>query len=399
MDARTKIGAGVLGISTAVTGTIDATTLKEVPLERLEIVAEERVEAKQIGNRVETTFPWKDQEGIKITYDMGAPGVLERVRDKRKREVITEVVDFGDGGFKIDILLNEKPDTNRFCYLIEGAEQYDFFYQPPLTAEEIEQGAERPEEIVGSYAVYHKELKNHVAGRENYATGKVMHIPRPQVWELNDEENTKEWAELSYEDGELCVTARQEFLDEATYPVRIDPTFGYTSVGASQATAFEGYTDNEYIAGTAFTLSEDAAVESISVGTWLTDMINPGGSIFLEDGNGANSHTLIAGPASGARTGDFTTHVLSAELTAGNYILAMTQDDFSGGSSVESSYRFDSTGSNRWYYQVGYYNGNVPSTWSRAESGTGRNFSIYVTYTSGGGGGSPTPAQDVIWFD
>ena len=60
-----------------------------------------------------------------------------------------------------------------------------------------------------------------------------MHIPRPQVWELNDEENTKEWAELSYDNGELCVTARQEFLDEATYPVRIDPTFGYTSMGAS----------------------------------------------------------------------------------------------------------------------------------------------------------------------
>lgn len=231
MDFK-KTGAGIVAGTSLVFGGVDAAVLKEQPLERVETIADERVEARQIDDRVETTFPWKDQQGLKVVADLGKPSIGERLADKRKKEVITEVVNFGEGGFKVDILLNEKPDTNRFCYTIEGAENYDFFYQPELTPEEIERGEYRPPEIIGSYAVYHKELKNHRVGGENYATGKVMHIPRPQVWELNDE-STKEWAGLSYDDGELCVTVRQGFLDEAEYPVRVDPTFGYTSVGGS----------------------------------------------------------------------------------------------------------------------------------------------------------------------
>ena len=223
-----------LSVTAILMGGVDASVLAETPLERVETIANERVEAKQIGNVVETTLPWKGELGLKVKYDMGEPTVAEKFKDKRNKEVITETVDFGDGGFKVDILLNEKPSTNVFCYQIEGAENYDFFYQPPLTAEEIAEGSSRPESIEGSYAVYHKTLKNHREGAENYATGKVMHIPRPQVWELNNQASTTEWADLSYseQDG-LCVTARQEFLDNATYPVRIDPTFGYTTLGAS----------------------------------------------------------------------------------------------------------------------------------------------------------------------
>jgi len=243
-----------LGATLMIMGGVDASVLNEKPIERVEMVTNNRVEAKQIGNKVETTLSWKDQAGIKVSYDMGKPTIGERFADKRKREVITEKVDFmsEDGtpnGFKVDILLNEKPTTNVFCYDIEGAENYDFFYQPEITDEEAEQNREgvedtrtlleikrsiRPENIVGSYAVYHKTLKNHEVGKENYATGKVMHIPRPQVWSLSSDD-TKIWADMHYDEkkGQLCVTAPQSFLDSAEYPVRIDPTFGYTSVGAS----------------------------------------------------------------------------------------------------------------------------------------------------------------------
>jgi len=195
---------------------------------------------EQIGDVVETTLPWKDQPGLTVAYDMGEPSITERLADKRTEQVIVETVDFGEGGFKIDVLLSEKPDTNRFCYQIEGAENYDFFYQPPLTAEEIAEGASRPPEIEGSYAVYHKTLKNHEIGKENYATGKVMHIPRPQVWEIGNEEKTKQWADLSYTDGQLCVTTPQDFIDNADYKngVRIDPTFGYMTIGASDSGTF-----------------------------------------------------------------------------------------------------------------------------------------------------------------
>jgi hypothetical protein len=73
--------------------------------------------------------------------------------------------------FEIEIVLDEKPATNAFR--IEGAEDLDFFYQPELTPEENAEGAFRPENVVGSYAVYHKTKANHRVGDINYATEKA----------------------------------------------------------------------------------------------------------------------------------------------------------------------------------------------------------------------------------
>lgn len=201
-----KIIAGIVAGGTLVMGGVDASVLNETAIQRVEAVAHERVEAKQIGNVVETTLTWKGENGLKVKYDMGEPTLAEKVTDKRKQQVITETVTDFDGGFKIDIILDKKPDTNVFCYTIEGAENYDFFYQTPLTQQEIDEGSEQPDNIIGSYAVYHKTLRNHEVGKTNYETGKVMHIPRPQVWEVNDKENTTIWADLSYNEGQLCVT-------------------------------------------------------------------------------------------------------------------------------------------------------------------------------------------------
>jgi hypothetical protein len=53
---------------------------------------------------------------------------------------------------------------------------------------------------------------------------------------VNDQANTTEWADLSYENGQLCVTASQDFWDSAKYPVRVDPTFGYTTAGVTPLT-------------------------------------------------------------------------------------------------------------------------------------------------------------------
>jgi len=374
MDFK-KTGAGIVAGTALVFGGVDAAVLKEQPLERVEMIADERVEARQIEDRVETTFPWKDQNGLKVVVDLGNPTIGERLADKRNKEVITEVVDFGEGGFKVDILLNEKPDTNRFCYAIEGAEDYDFFYQPPLTEDEIAEGAERPEEIVGSYAVYHKELKNHRVGSENYATGKVMHIPRPQVWELNDEENTKEWAELSYEGGELCVTARQEFIDEAEYPVRIDPTFGYTSLGASET---QIQADRHH--GRIGTVVGNGVIDSVSFGVRKdTNNRNFQGAVY-------DSGLSLLSPQSGAvsitsTVMQFRTANISSgpTVSAGTYYAAVLVD---AAATTNSVYRA---------YDAGGVSGDsitttgVYPTW-RNPFATVTNetdiFSIYATYTA-----------------
>lgn len=394
----------MLSTSAMTMGVIDISTLNEIPLERIEMVANERVEAKQLGNTIETTFPWKDQIGLKVTYDMGEPTIGERFADKRNRKVITELVDVGDGGFKVDVLLNERPDTNRFCYSIEGAEDYDFFYQAALTDEAIKEGAERPDNVVGSYAVYHKTLKDN-----NYKTGKVMHIYRPEVWELNNEKDTREWAELSYDEREgLCVTARQGFLDNATYPVRIDPTFGYTSAGASTAVMAETF-ENDYqyfqrwgidyspkSAGNGDLLSVNAYMKidtaSSSDEQWAVKaVINEVNSV------GTNSHGQIGLSTESIMLGDNVKRNVQFSITGNvsygrNYVIQVIPDLTS---EVHQFYEkmdlyFDDTiESFNQYYE--YYDGtpytggqysSPENPWLASSFSDQAQFSIYATYSS-----------------
>ena len=67
----------------------------------------------------------------------------------------------GDGlegdSFEVEIILNEPPATNVISMTLQS-KGLDFFYQPPLTLEEIKRGASRPDNVVGSYAVYHKTM-------------------------------------------------------------------------------------------------------------------------------------------------------------------------------------------------------------------------------------------------
>jgi hypothetical protein len=116
----------------------------------------------------------------------------------------------------------------------------DFFYQPDLTLEETKYGASRPENVVGSYAVYHQTMAgDHTAlGGKNYQAGKAFHIYRPR---LEDANGTWVWGELNIDDktGLLTVTIPQDFLDKAVYPVRhaAGLEFGYHTGGASEVSS------------------------------------------------------------------------------------------------------------------------------------------------------------------
>ncbi|QQR65359.1 hypothetical protein IPH92_02135 [Candidatus Kaiserbacteria bacterium] len=129
------------------------------------------------------------------------------------------------GGFEMEVVLDEAPLSNVFTFTIENIDDLDFLYQPALTQEEIEAGSEQPENVSGSYAVYHKSKKDN-----EYKTGKIAHIYRPHVV---DSANNEVWGTLEIINNELKVTVPEEFLKNATYPVTVDPTFGYTSVGGT----------------------------------------------------------------------------------------------------------------------------------------------------------------------
>lgn len=134
--------------------------------------------------------------------------------------------------FEWEILLDEKPPTNVLTYEIES-KNFDFFYQPKLTEQEIADGHSQPDSVVGSYAAYHSSKCNnfrYADRQENYGTGKAFHIYRPKVYDAHSKEA---WCELDISHGELSVTVPQEFLNSAACPVVVDPTFGYTTKGAA----------------------------------------------------------------------------------------------------------------------------------------------------------------------
>jgi hypothetical protein len=170
-----------------------------------------------------------------------------------------------NGGLEIEFVLTAKPDRNviNIPFTKQNAVLY---YQPPLNEElnpadydiltETEAWkdgvlvAQRPENVVGSYAVYHNSKKGN-----DYKTGKICHIYRPK---LIDAKGNTAWADFNKDadkTGILTITLPQDFLDKAIYPVTVDPTFGYTSVGGTSGNIF-GYATATHRANVSGTLTQ-----------------------------------------------------------------------------------------------------------------------------------------------
>lgn len=382
-----SLTASVALAGTVITGGVDSTVLNEKPIQS-EYQLKEHVSVVQRGDVVEATLPWKDQTGLKVKYDMGKATAMEKVKDKRRAEVVTEQV--STDAMKIDVLLNEKPDTNRFCYTIEGWEDYDFFLQPALMPEEIADGAERPEEIVGSYAVYHKTLKNHRMGAENYETGKVVHIPYPYIWSVNDESTKHRAEDFDITDGRMCVTVAQSDLDGMEYPIRLDPTFGYTSAGASQVSN-SGWQFNR----NTYSAPENGDIQSLSAyldcyysssfnGKWSGGVYNSSGGVL----KGGADVSIPYGDSASWYTSNLTSSLAITSST--NYRLV------EWGQSLKTKYDVVSDTASYSAYSTSY--NTFPSTEPSGTTGT-RSYSIYATYTASGGGSTPPTTEGAIIFD
>lgn len=142
-----------------------------------------------------------------------------------------------ENGFEFEWVIDKKPKSNIFKSTIQS-KGLDFYYQGELSAEENEEGKFRPENIVGSYAVYTKERKLNFEGGKKYRSGKFGHIYRPKAI---DDKGSEQWCDLNINDGLLTVTVPEEFLDTAVYPVIIDPIIGYNIEGGTLATVNNTY--------------------------------------------------------------------------------------------------------------------------------------------------------------
>jgi hypothetical protein len=289
------------------------------------------------------------------------------------------------GEFEWDIEFAQKPATNKFSWALTHTEGLEFAYQPALTQAEIDKGRIRPDNVVGSYAVYCNKSGRYKSsdGKTivNYGPGKLLHIYRPLC---TDAKGNQTWAELLIEKGTLAITIPQKYLDTAVYPVTLDPTFGYTSNGASS-----DYTGNNYIyymglddlapAGTLNSISCYGTVSSSSANNQYGIYTGTTGSTKTARDRDASSWTRATA------LGWYTNPVdMNFTLVEG------TQYWAAWWCSGTLTVRYDSGGSKAMDY--GYYESGLPATDASEGFLTNVHNSAYATYTAAGGASS-TPSS------
>ena len=177
-------------------------------------------ELRWVGNKFDFKFEKKSPK-------------IEFVGSKKKDEM--PFIFNERNGVELFIILKEKPVQNYVEFPVD-IRNLNYYKQPPLTQESIDAGHVRSPLIDGSYAVYHKTKKNHVIGQTNYMAGKAFHIYRPIVMDNN---NNLTFGELDIVDGKMRITVDSDFIQNAVYPVTIDPNFGYETQGTFGYQDFE----------------------------------------------------------------------------------------------------------------------------------------------------------------
>ena len=323
--------------------------------------------------------------------------------------------DTDEGGYKFIWYLNEKPATNTITFQIETT-GLDFFYQPSLTQEyqngysgefqeeivvsetqvkDLEGNVliERPENVVGSYAVYHstKGGMNDVYGKD-YKTGQTGMIYEPVLIDMVGNKTRPEKFIINPKTGEYSVTISQDFLDKAIYPIRSNDTFGYTTAGGTESVQ----ASNNDVEGSAFTASGTGTVTKLTV----YGDLDTSGTRLVKGVMALNSDlTLIANGVTAPTTVTITSpawidlnYSTGPSVTNGtSYILG---DIFNLGAPYFDP-RYNTGVSNQGVFDNSN-NYTTPADLVSVTRST-RKFSIYATYTpSGGGAAAPIPQNIII---
>ena len=331
-------------------------------------------------NEVNLSIRYKDDSKVG-TEVVTKEDAVEWVKQDREVHIYEKPEVAEDGGLEIEVVLKEKPISNVIEFSIE-TKGLDFFYQPELTQEEKDDGAERPENVVGSYTVYHKDTPANYVGGKEYKVGKMCHIFRPKVV---DAKGNEIWGELNIniEKSLLTVTIDEKWLEKAIYPVIVDPTFGYTTAGSSQY----GSLGLNVFAGSLFTSPSDAGeVTEMSAngmdGSIGTQVAYYKGLIVLHSdlsiiSNGVSSQSAnwVYGTSSW-KTVTFTTNPTLSPNT--DYLIGAV----GGGQGGNISY--DAGDANQGHTETDN-NYSTPTNPSSITHNTNK-YSIYATYTEASSG-------------
>lgn len=336
----------------------------------------------------------EEKDGVDIT-------ALELEDNEGERKIRCNAIDGKEGadkgGFEYDIVLLSKPTTNKFVMKYRDSGNLRFLFQAPyseinLSGEDIAAGVVTRDDTGGwdkdgnkvvnvpdwahkSYAVYqegHNPLYKNSTDAEKYAGGKLLHIHRPKII---DDRGKWVWGDIDIDtvNKTMTVTAPQSFLDTAKYPVRVDPTFGYTTLGSGSIGLIGflvGRKASPGETGTASTLhvglnADWGSGDRVKMALYENstgDLVSPQ-CTERTDGHSSTAFEIFNFTASGP------------SLTNQDYIIAAW-----AGESCQIQRDTGSSGDSRW---ISYPYGTWPDPGSFSD--TSYLYSTYCTYTTGAG--------------
>jgi len=294
-----------------------------------------------------------------------------------------------------EIEFSSPPTSSTISFDVEFSPGLRFCYQGKLTSEEISNGAERPDEVVGSYAVYWKERNN------EYGTGKFCHIYRPK---LTDNNGQWTWAEISIDPALRRLTYKIDlaWMSSAAYPVVLGGTkLGKTDVGGSTTQAYD---DTEYYIDVGTAVSS-GTIDNLAVRN-ADPNIRTNYKLMLYDTAADKPKNLLEYTTQQNPWGGHTWHIVpSSQMTQGYSIVSGTHywvgAWFDGGNG-DFAYDADATSEGAWYDGRSYsdvapQNPAVLSTHIL----DGNRVSAYVEYTAAatppsGGSGMSLPLRQIV---
>ena len=353
----------------------------------------------EIGDKTKDNFKpkltlrkWDDEVNFDIQFIENEIGTesIDLIGDKikySKGNIDIEFYDY-DKGYKMVWFLKKKPKTNKVEFSIQS-KGLDFFYQPSLK-EEHEIGKEgaveitdtdvkdkdgkvichRPENVVGSYAVYHNGNPTNWVGGKEYKAGKFGHIYRPHLYDAN---GLEAWGILHIENGIYSVEIPQDFLDKAVYPIKSNDTFGYESNAETYSST------DDWMKGSVF-LGGAGELTKISALVFTSMYTDTKCAIYKHSDNTKVAETNISNTTQeGHKEWVDYTFASNPTIEAINYVLVETQD-------------YVYIGPEGIYYDAGDTDqGHIEDitlmTFPDTASFTHENniYSIYATYTPSGG--------------
>jgi len=349
-----------------------------------EVIIGDEVDSSTFKNKIKFT-KWNKEESLTIDFnDVVAGNPFEDVDGKTKVKDKDNAVRFyydrnSDEVMRLGIIWNEKPQQNFWIAKLVGYENFNFFYQPPLTQQDIDEGCHRPDNVIGSYVITHKTKRNN-----NYKCGIFAHWYRPKFL---DSAGNWTWGILEYKDGIMTETCPPEFLGDpkTVYPVRSNADLGYTEDGGSEVTIGA---DLIYVFPIGIAGADAGLVTKIAIMT--SNWGNPGRTCRF----GLYSKTTVPnlirdwtneGTCSGAVTPTFNVWDATQSYSLVNgvgYYVAYWGDT----GTVDLTYHSETYPGRS--YHVHTYDGSTnwesPYIVDGTDAATKR-YSVYVTYTAAGG--------------